>query len=145
MPNKKTVLQIHLVSNLWYQEKMLFPDFPISNLSFCSRFREVLAYLTMCTINWEYAQKYRDRHVLENHDAEEIESAISGGSDFDDFTKAIKALTDVLGQIAMGESDDIVEMISNHTDDWPLLPTPACDRTPGTQCLLGIPVHGFHL
>ena len=43
-----------------------------------------------------------------NHVGEAVEIAISGGAVFNDFDNTVKALTDGVGQIAIGESDDII-------------------------------------
>ena len=52
-----------------------------------------------------------------NHVGEVVEIAISGGAVFDDFSNADKALTDGVGQVSIGESDDYIEVISHCTDE----------------------------
>ena len=52
-----------------------------------------------------------------DHVGEVIQVAISGGPVFDDFDNTVKALTDGIGQVPVGESDDVIEVISYRTDE----------------------------
>ena len=53
----------------------------------------------------------------EDHVGEVIQVAISGGSVFNDFDNTVKALTDGIGQLPVGEGDDVIEVISYRTDE----------------------------
>lgn len=53
----------------------------------------------------------------EDHVGEVIQVAISGGPVFNDFDNTVKALTDGIGQVPVGEGDDVIEVISYRTDE----------------------------
>ena len=53
----------------------------------------------------------------ENHVSEVVEITISGGPVFNDFNDAVKALADSIGQVPIGEGDDVIKVISYRTDE----------------------------
>ncbi len=53
----------------------------------------------------------------EDHVGEVAEVTISGGPVFNDFDNTVKALTDGIGQVPVGEGDDVIEVISYRTDE----------------------------
>ena len=53
----------------------------------------------------------------EDHVGDAVQIAISGGPVFNNFDNTIKALTDGIGQVPVGESDDVIEVISQCTDE----------------------------
>ena len=53
----------------------------------------------------------------EDHISEVVEVTISGSPVFNNFNNTVKALTDRIGQIPIGEGDDIIEVISYRADE----------------------------
>ena len=53
----------------------------------------------------------------EDHIGEVVEVAVSGGAVFNDFNDTVKALTDGIGQVPVGEGDDVIEVISHRADE----------------------------
>ena len=49
--------------------------------------------------------------------SEKLSNLISGGAGLYDFNNTVKAFTDGVGLIAIGESDGIIEVISHRTDE----------------------------
>ena len=47
----------------------------------------------------------------EDHISEAIRIAISGGAIFNNFDDTVKALTDGIGQVPVGEGDEVIEVI----------------------------------
>ena len=52
-----------------------------------------------------------------NHVGETVQVAISGGTVFDDFDNTIKTFTDGIGQVSVGEGDDVIEVIPQRADE----------------------------
>ena len=52
----------------------------------------------------------------ENHVSEAVEVAISRGPIFNDFDNTVKTFADGIGQISIGEGDDVIEVNSHRTD-----------------------------
>jgi len=52
-----------------------------------------------------------------DHVGEAVQIAISGSPVFNDFDNTVKALTDGVGQVPVGEGDDVIEVISQCTDE----------------------------
>ena len=55
-------------------------------------------------------------HRQENHVGEVVEVAISRGPVFNDLDNSIESLTNGIRQVPVGESDDVIKVISQRTD-----------------------------
>ena len=53
----------------------------------------------------------------ENHVAEVVEVAVSGGAVFNDFDDTVKTLTNGIGQVSVGKGNDVIEVISHGADE----------------------------
>ena len=51
-----------------------------------------------------------------NHVGEVVQVTISGRSVLDDFDNTVQAFTDGVGQVSVGERDDVIEVISHRGD-----------------------------
>ena len=53
----------------------------------------------------------------ENHVGEVVEVTISRGPVFNDFDNTVKALTNSIGQVPVGECYDVIKVSSHRTDE----------------------------
>ena len=52
-----------------------------------------------------------------DHVGEAVQIAISGSPVFKDFDNTVKPLTDGIGEVPVGEGDDVIEVISQRADE----------------------------
>ncbi len=52
-----------------------------------------------------------------NHVGEVVQVAISGSAILDDFDNSVEAFSDGIGQVPVGKSDDVIEVISHCADE----------------------------
>lgn len=51
-----------------------------------------------------------------DHVSEVVQVTISGGTVLDDFDNTVQSFTDGVGQVSIGERDNIIEVISHRVD-----------------------------